>query len=419
MTRRGVPPIEPSDLRDHADEEQIARIWERIEGDLHMVERSRTPARRWPLMVAAAAAVAFSGGVLSGKMIWQLPADKSAPSVLKSSDEQPVYDVLAAGTQERTFPLRGGGKLTLSPGATVEVVRSDDSSLSLRLVHGEASIDTVHGKQMLAVLAGEATLSMPSGSAMRVSRSPDDTLDVSVSDGTVHIIAPSEPLRSLVSGERAVSIPTRTQVSSIAPTTPVRHSQLPPLPQTERTSTDTSRVLVSAAPDWRAQSNAGNASEALRLLRNQPDGVRGAIHSARSAHELMEIYDLVLSSGEPAEKALMIELLLRIWDAFPGGGYGQVAAIKLTDLYKAAGNDAEMRKWAERASTTKGPNTELALCKNIKTAHGEEAVRLAKEYLAKYPEGQCKEEAERVAGGDDNTTDDEQSAADAGSDSAK
>jgi hypothetical protein len=133
----------------------------------------------------------------------------------------------------------------------------------------------------------------------------------------------------------------------------------------------------------------------------------------------MDIYDLVVISGEPAEKALMIELLRRIVDAFPDGQYGQIAAIKLAEIYKAAGNLTESGKWLERAQTLKGPSAELAVCRSIKTARGEEAVKLAKDYLARFPEGQCKDEAERVAGGDDNTTDDEQSVADAGADGAK
>jgi hypothetical protein len=418
MTRRGVPPIHPSDLQEHADDEQVARIWEHIEGDLNVIDTSRTLMRRWPLAAVAVVLLAFGGGVFSGKVIWQGRADRNPPSVLPSGDEQPVYDVLAAGTLGRTFPLPGGGHLTLSPGATVEIVRSADSSLSLRLVHGEASVDTVQGQQALEVHAGDARLSMPSGSAMRVRRSVDDTMDVSVSEGMVHIVSNAGPL-SLARGEHAESISIRTPVSSIAPTTPLRHSQLVPLPQTERTSTDTSRVLVSTTPDWRAQSNAGNSDEALRLLRNQPDGIRGAISSARSAHELMDIHDLVLGSNNSAEKALAIEALLRIVDAFPGGGYGQLAAYKLGTMYASANNPAESRKWFERAETLKGSLAELSLCKRIKTARGEEAVRLAKDYLARYPAGQCKEEAERVAGGDDGTTDDEQSVADAGADSGK
>jgi tetratricopeptide (TPR) repeat protein len=225
--------------------------------------------------------------------------------------------------------------------------------------------------------------------------------------------------RSLARGEHAESIPIRNPVSSIAPTTPLRHSQLVPLPQTERTSTDTSRVLVSTTPDWRAQSNAGNADEALRLLRNQPDGIRGAIRSARSAHELIDIHDLVLGSSDPAEKALAIEALVRIVDVFPDSEYGQLAAIKLGEIYDKAGNTVESRKYNDRAKTLKGPSAELAVCRSIKAARGEEAVKLAKEYLTRYPAGQCKEEAERVAGGDDSTTDDEQSTADAGADGGK
>src|SRR3954469_6364452 len=142
MSRRSVPRISPNDLRDHADEARIARVWDRIERDLGGFE---APAARPPRLVylaIAAAFAAFGGGILVGKLAFQ-DRPGGAVAVVASPDRSTV-DVLAAGSEGRTFALPGGGMLTLQPGATVEIERGGTSTL--KLLQGEASIDTGAGR---------------------------------------------------------------------------------------------------------------------------------------------------------------------------------------------------------------------------------------------------------------------------------
>src|SRR6185295_14708177 len=109
MSRRSVPPIAPTDLRDHADEERIGRIWERIEHDLGGVEPAQRRSSSLAVALLAAAAMAFGGGLLVGKLVWRESPSLAIPATL--SPDRPALDVFAAGSQTRTFTLPGGGEL--------------------------------------------------------------------------------------------------------------------------------------------------------------------------------------------------------------------------------------------------------------------------------------------------------------------
>src|SRR6185436_13902042 len=121
MIRRSAPRISPNDLRDHADEARIARVWDRIEHDLGGFEAPPQRPPRFVYLAIAAAFAAFGGGLLVGKTAFHEPPT-GVVAVVASPDRSTV-DVLAAGSEGRTFALPGGGMLTLQPGATVEIER--------------------------------------------------------------------------------------------------------------------------------------------------------------------------------------------------------------------------------------------------------------------------------------------------------
>ncbi len=418
MTKRGVPRIDPANLRDHATDERVARVWDRLDHDVMHIDAPHARRSSRVLIAAlAAASLAFCGGIVVGKLMWSTRLGPDLPSAVRSDDEHPVLEVLAAGTQGRTFQLPGGGQITLSPGSTVELVRQAPAGYSLRLVQGEAQVSTVGSPSdhALAITAGEATLSAWSGTALRVRRNADD-LDVSVSDGSVQLTAPSGS-RSLVRGEHIEAVPIRT-ITALVPT----NHGVRPLPIAVATSTETplqseapAATVIAAAPDWHARSAAGDESGALALLRRQPGGVDGAIASARSGQELMDVHDAVLSGDDVAAA---MRALTRIVESFPNDEYAQIAAFKLGNMYKAAGQLDKSRTYFEKAQSLKGALAEDALCKQFRAAaNKEDATRMAREYLDKYPDGRCKDDAERILRGEFNPLEDEEQTADAGADS--
>lgn len=404
MSRRSVPRIAPNDLRDHADEARIARVWDRLEQDLAGTREA--PARRSGLVLSllAATVAAFAGGLIAGKVVWGERPQASLTAVAPS-DHAEFLDVLAAGSESRTVPLPGGGQITLAPESTVEVERTSSGVLTLRLVRGEASVDTAElaVAPEFAIVAGEARLSTAAGSVVRVRRNQDD-MDVDVTDGSVRITSPAGS-QELGHGEPAISVPIRRDVTA-APTN-VTRPRLLPTPRLQPTDT-MSPVTVDEVPpvsDWRTRVKAGELTEALGMLRSQPGGIRGAITSARSATELMAISDVArLKGGDPSAA---VDALTRVVQDFPSDPNAQVAAWTLGKMYEKMGQPVLAQTYFEkyRSLSPDGVLAEDALCKQIRAehraSHKDEAVRMGKEYLNKYPNGPCKEDVERIISGED------------------
>src|SRR5690349_3884566 len=92
MSRRSTPRIAPNDLRDHADEARVARVWDRIENDLSGMKEAQPHRAGIVIALIAATMAAFSGGLLVGKSMWK---DRSSTelSAVASSDRSEVFDV--------------------------------------------------------------------------------------------------------------------------------------------------------------------------------------------------------------------------------------------------------------------------------------------------------------------------------------
>jgi TolA-binding protein len=421
MKRRSMPKIAPNDLRDHADEARVARVWDRLEQELAGAREAPEPRRAGiAALLLAATMAAFGVGLVSGKVMWGDPSRSTTPAIA-SSDDATFIDVLAAGSQERTVPLPGGGNLTLAPETTVEVERASDGSLTLRLVRGEASIDTARLAQPpdLSIVAGEARLSASTGSVVHVRRNQDD-MDVSVSDGSVRLTSPAGS-QQIGRGQRVQAVPIRTDVST-APTGMVR----PRLPAPARPSIDddpnappATDAVVTTAPDWRARVKEVDYAGALELLRQQPGGLSGAIAAAKSATELMQITDVARTGGE---RSAAISALTRVVDSFPSDPNAQVAAYLLGKMYQEAGQTQLAQTYFDksRSLSPEGALAEGALCKKIqaehRASHKDEAIRLGKEYLGKYPNGPCKEIVETILAGGDPAAEEETPASEGDSD---
>ncbi|XYH97653.1 tetratricopeptide repeat protein [Sorangium sp. So ce1128] len=415
MSRRGLPRIAPADLRDHATEERIARVWDRIEHDLHA--REPAPRRRASAaaLLAAATFAAFAGGLWLGKSIWSGEPAAPAPTAVAPTDDVPsLVDVFAAGTQERTFQLPGGGTISLTPGTTVEVEQAGGGALTLRLVQGEASLDTVSGPRTaaLALVAGEARLAMASGSMLRVKHNVDD-IDVDVTDGSVKLTSPAGS-RELGRGDAEEGVPIRQRTAVVAPPEPrrPRTASLPRSPVEE--APVESPVAAPPPPDWRARYNAGNVAEALQSLQQQSGGVDGAIASAKTARELMDLSDLLRAKG--GDRAAAMRAFARVVESFPSDANAPIAAYKLGDMYASMGEQALAAKYYEQARSLSpdGNLAEDSFCKRIRAevvaGHKEEASQMAKEYVATYPDGRC-EDVQRLVSGDEASAEGEEEAA--------
>ncbi|MDI1450603.1 FecR domain-containing protein [Polyangium sp. 6x1] len=426
MTRRVVPPLRPQDLRDHADPARVERVWERLEHDLSGREPERSRMTGTLIAVAAAAIAAFCAGLYVGTSTSKDGGPTEVRAIATENNATP--NVLAAGTRQASYPLPGGGTLTLSPGATVEVERGEGEAVTLRLLRGEASVDTAGAPKAgeVALVAEDATLFARAGSVVFVRRNEAD-IDVRVASGSARVSWPAGS-RELSGGDGLEAVPMIALAEAPRDDDPTNPSPRPrraiaPMPRdlsshpiTLSARTETPTVAMIAAPDWRAKYNAGELAQALELLRQQPGGIEGAIASSRSAAELVVIGDIARAKGGDPSAALLA--LTRVVEHFPNDPYAEIAAFTLGGMYEKMGQADQAQKYFERARSLKGVLAEDALCKQIRAEHRagrkEEAARMGTEYSNKYPDGRCKEDVERILSGEEPTQEEPQASPDAG-----
>src|SRR5262249_44822383 len=141
--------------------------------------------------------------------------------------------------------------------------------------------------------------------------------------------------------------------------------------------------------------------EALEELKKQPGGISGAVQSAKSAGDLMAISDL--AGGKGGDQSARIAALKKVADEFGATGYGPVAARLLSKYYDGAGQPDLAKKYRDQGAQI-SVFGEDDLCDQMAVEHraghkGEAAAR-AVEYLRKYPNGRCKDEANSIQSGD-------------------
>jgi hypothetical protein len=394
MSRGSVPPIQPTELRDVASEERVERIWSRLEQDI-VTLRARPAARTSRTVVWAVAATfaAFGVGLFAGRVVWKERV--LGPSPVVATNDRAAVDVFAAGTQERTYALPGGGTVTLAPGSMVEMEHGTGSDVRLRLLSGEASLDTAqapdHG---LAIVSGDATIATAPGSTISV-RQRADNLDVRVVGGSAQVSSPAGT-QALRKGEQMENVPTRatTAANNPAPVVRVAANGRPVRP-----SRSDAKAAVAVAPSWRELHFALKYDEAFDALKQQSGGVPGAISSAKTADDLMALSDVLRFKGH--DPGAGITALRRVADEFGASTNGSTAAYMLSKHYEAAGQADLAKKYRDQA--TKGVFGASALCDTMrseqKAGRKDEAAARATEYLAKYPNGPCKDDAKSISDG--------------------
>ncbi|MBK9264800.1 MAG: tetratricopeptide repeat protein [Polyangiaceae bacterium] len=427
MTRRTVPSIRPSDLRDHADSARIDRVWDRLEHDLSARAPDKPRSATTMLALAAAAMGVFTGGVCVG---WILHPERSEAPIHATSIESSTPNVLAAGRQSASYDLPGGGTITLSPGATVEVDRDGHETLTLRLLRGEASTFTTSAGRSseIELIVEDARVLAKPGSEVFVRRNTTD-IDVRVASGSAQLYWPSGS-RELSTGERIESVPMRMLLAPVSRVErdnddddlrrPPRATLPPPRDITSLPHRIETPMATIAPPDWRTKYNAGELAQALEMLRGQPGGIDGAIMTARSAAELAAISDIARAKG--GDPAAALNALTQLVERFPSDPYAEIAAYTLGGMYEKLGQPDQAQKYFERARSLKGVLAEDALCKQIRAEHRagrkDEAKRMAQEYVNKYPDGRCKEDVERALSGEELPREEPEAVLDAGVDDA-
>lgn len=395
-----LPTFKPGDLRDHADPARIDRVWSRLEAELPASAeaprgapvplRARPRRRTRTTLLLAASLAMFGGGLLVGRTTGA-PGPSTQP--VATATHESFDAVLAAGSRTRTFSLPGGGSVTLLPGGTIEVAEVDGGVVSLRLVQGEASLETAGGGTV-AIAAGDARVSTIGASTLTVRRD-ERAIAVSVSDGLVEVDAP-DGRRTLRTGERHTAstvVTTAVVAPTHRPEPPMRAPSDPPPLRSDETAPEPAPAPLDppapATPGWFVLYQTGKIAEARALLPRAEMGP--AIERARGVDELMALDHLARSQGE---KVLAMRALSRVITEFPEHPLAKASAVILGNLHRDAGNLALAAQFDELAKSSQF--AEDIACKRIGSldARDPSAAQTARDYLGKYPQGRCRTAAE-------------------------
>jgi hypothetical protein len=411
-----LPRISPDDLRDLADQERVDRMWARLSTELPVASASAagpvTSRPRFVQLLIAASLSTFAAGLAVGHVVSGDGGDALAVRAT-SLDPAPAIDVLAAGSEPRTFVLPSGARVVLEPEALVEVAQHLDGATSLRLMRGAASFDASGSNGSLAILAGEARLAAPAGSVVSVRRNERDA-DVRVAGGAVEVVSPSgRRLVSTTDGE--LRVPIVSTVSRVDPSSAEREPADPtwddartdgaraearPSPTNELSpSSDEPAVdapITASSPSWLQRYQRYEFDEAYRML-EASGGLATTIESAQRASDLMALADIARTKSQTPQA---IRALDRVVSEFPSDPNATVAAMTLGRMHESMGNrDLAARYFAQAGKSA--VFEEDVLCRALR-AHASEAppsaglVAQAKSFLAKFPDGSCRELAESI-----------------------
>jgi hypothetical protein len=418
----GEPRIDRDVLRNHDDPALIDRVWERLDGGLNaeapphaartaLWGRDRPNAigylrsgRRWPLAMAAAAAGFAAGVGLSDTLS---DSGTPRPPVVMPADDEGSREVFAAGRSQQRYPLPGGGLLELQPGSIVDTVRQGRDGLTLRLVRGEATLTTRTAeagarKTRLALLIGGAEITTAAGS-MQV-RLDGATADLRVLDGSADVTAPDpdEGMKHTILGpNQRATVPVRVVTARV--TSPEMGPSAPssvdePL---EEPTEDVVPDETPTTPAWVAACDQDDYQLAVELLNREPSGPAAALANVTNPRLL-----ICIGSGHQANKdsTSAKAILSRVVTDYSEDSYASLAAAELERIHRREGDKkraqeyAELRRLLDKAKVL--PESEDELCKLIQdeaaAGNAEAVVTLGEKYRSEYPDGECRDNVERL-----------------------
>jgi len=397
---------EPTALRDHASPERIDRVWSRLERDITTDDdlrvpdalRSPRPRGRWGRPSLALAA-GFALGVGVAGWLWRGSAER--PVVMQPAPVQndaPL--VFAAGTAPRTYPLPGGGVITLEPGSIVDRVEGPGHELQLRLVRGEATVSTrgATGRERVSLLVGQARVVTAAGS-MRI-RHDGDTAFLRVIDGSAEVKTPHGDQKGLLLGpDDEARVPVRVVTAQNDPP-----RSTPRIPGETETDTDDESGTTeespldemddptastpAVVPAWVKACNEYDFAAAVRLFAENG----GDLAAVTDPGHLMCLGDGHTARKDGQQAAATYE---RVVHGTGSDTQRALAALELVRIYQGLGETDKVARYRElHTKLSKGRvHSAEALCQKIQSeaaATRADAVRkLAERYRLQFPNGAC------------------------------
>jgi hypothetical protein len=397
-----VPHFNRSVLRDHADPERVDRVWERIERDLVLEAPAPAPAAGKPAWRFPQAAAGIAAGFALGLGLagWLARGDDPDAVVMEPAPlESSLPEVLAAGTAPRTYPLPGGGVITLEPGTIVDTLRDGRGRVSLRLVRGEATVttrDRAVGSERLALFIGEAEVD--AAGQMQV-RHDGDTAYLRVLAGSASVRAPHRDKgreRLVLGPDQEARVPVRI-VTARVEDAPRRPRVGPddghddePAPLLE----DEAPIVVSSPPAWMMACDRSDFAGAVEALRQ--DG-------ASPGNDPKYLMCLASGHRERNDDQAAVGVLERVAGGRSDDPNKMLATRDLVRIHERLGNHEKAKQYAEELNRMSSGGlllTAEALCNKIVQSHqagrAQDVLNYAGRYRQQFPDGACTETIDKI-----------------------
>lgn len=301
------------------DETDVPRLWRGVEQRrAHVRARRRAWRRARPVAIGVAAlAIVLTSYLGLGRDDTDLPARVVPAGPLRTAAHEPLPDALPAG---RTVRLDDGSSIRTSERAQALVLANSGQTFVLQLVEGAVEIEVrPGGPRRWSVEAANASVEVV-GTRFGVRRDGARVM-VRVSRGAVLVRHPAlrDGIVRLRAGESVTVEPPRIEPEVAQPVAPEAPAPIAPEPALERAEVRPR----SSSPRWRDHAARGEYDAAYSAL-----GTNGAARESRTAGpaELMQLADVALLSGHPAEAVTPLRELLR---RFPTDETAPLAAFTL------------------------------------------------------------------------------------------
>jgi TolA-binding protein len=313
-----------------------------------------------------------------------------------------------------------GSRLSAAPGARVRVEETERQGARILIEKGALSASVQHRTESNWRFGAGPYEVRVTGTKFRLSWDPERAeIDLRLDEGSVEVESPMGPKRVEVrAGQRFHSsaregfmhVENTAPPASAMPEPPARpESAAQKTSQTETASASADDSKLHAAPPaeprpheepWPELARRGHYDAIVSQAKAR--GLDSCLHSSPAA-DVRALADAARYAGEPALAERSLEALRT---RFPGSPNGRAAAFLLGRTHESRGDLGGADRWY-RVYLNESPASELAadaLAGRMRVANSAarhaDAMALAKEYLARYPNGVDARLARKLAGPD-------------------
>ncbi len=362
-------------LRDLADESLLSYGWSKI-----MEREERRKSRKRIAAITVVAVVVLSAGFGITQLSFSKPTTESAPITLNIPERIPVITVPVDAMNAKRVDLSDGSRLTLSPGANLQVLTNTGKRFEMELTSGWVRFNVRPGQERVWTIDAGMARIVVQGTMFTVNRTRS-AVAVSVHRGKVEVQPQSEEMMPilLAAGQthRFVTVHQKNQATE----TPLKKVTV-------------ASETVQAAPSMTTTVRPAD-KKSLKRPRHPvetPVPDLAGMGASKRVNELLKEVDVARKNRRYREAARLLERILREFNADPAAGFWvmTLGRIRLYNLNQPRAAAAAFKQASENKNLPP-PLREQACARSVEAFHKSgnwAAVRAAKQrYKTRFPDG--------------------------------